>query len=94
VLDKGPDLLPVAVRNCDAITVEFLVDLLEQVALFSPAFDDVHLSFFDDLSSGLLPGFGGMFHAFAIVVPHNSLCDDVRNSRNNVGMSIETILPE
>lgn len=71
-----------------------LVDLLEQSAPSNPAIDDFLLSFFDDLSSGPLPGTGGMSHASATVVPHNSLSDVVSNSRNNTGMNIETILSE
>lgn len=92
MLDKGPDLSPVVVRNCDIIFVELVVDLLEHFALFNPAFDDSLLSFFDDVSSSFLPGLGGMSHVFATVVPHNSLSDVVSNSRSNVGMNTETIL--
>ena len=94
MLDKAPDLFPVAVRKFLVKSAELCVDLLEQFALFCPAFDDIHLSLFDDFLSGLFPAIVGISHAFAIVVPHNSLFDDVSNSRNNAGMNIETILPE
>jgi hypothetical protein len=95
LLDKNPDLSPVGVRDSDSVLPELMGECFHQSVLTSPACDDSLLPSFDDLSSGLLPGLGGISHVFAIVIPHNFLFDVVGNSHYNVSMNTaETILFE
>jgi len=94
VLDEGPDLSPVGVRNSDSVSAELVVDGTEHSASLNPAIDDFLLSLFDDSSSGLLPGLRSISHVSAIVIPHNFLSDVVGNSQGNVGVNTKTILSE
>ena len=93
LLDKNPDLSPEGVRDSDSVFPELVGECSHCWVPTGPACDDFLLPSFDDSSSGLLPGPGGISHASAILIPHDSVFDKVGNSHNNVSMkTAETIL--
>ena len=55
VLDDGPDLSPLLVRESDSVPVELVVDFLEHMAFVDPAIDNFLLSLLDDCFSCSLP---------------------------------------
>lgn len=91
VLDDGPDLSPLLIRESDSVPVELVVDFLEHMAFVDPAIDNFLLSLLDDCFSCSLPSSGCTSHVSSTIIPKNPLLDIIGNGHFNVDVNMESI---